>query len=140
MADLYLIAHKVRGEPAFDVGTRMDCPECKTYEYVEHMAVAESNIPGCSECDGLGYWWIIPTSGHRAYPYWWIAINDVPDLECLFKSAAPFDPRTHIPEGIPDHYTVRADPKAPKRSLLAELGLAKPQSHPAITGKVTRRI
>lgn len=54
---LYLIAHKVRGEPAFDIAQRMcegdemcqgDCglyPDCKTEPI-----------------------WIIPTSGHRAFP------------------------------------------------------------------------
>ena len=41
MSELYLIAHKVRGEPAFDIAVKM------------------------------GDWWIIPTSGHRAYPFWW---------------------------------------------------------------------
>jgi hypothetical protein len=35
----HLILHKVRGEPAFDVATQLD-----------------------------NGWWIIPTSGHRAYP------------------------------------------------------------------------
>lgn len=43
--DLYIIAHKVRGERAFDVA-----------------------IPLVTESDEI--WWIIPTSGHRAYPYW----------------------------------------------------------------------
>jgi hypothetical protein len=40
----YLIAHKVRGAPALDIAVQM------------HVA------------DEV--WWIIPTSGHRAYPYW----------------------------------------------------------------------
>jgi hypothetical protein len=42
MTDLYLILHKVRGEPAFDI--------------------AQKIIVGKEEG------WIIPTSGHRAYP------------------------------------------------------------------------
>ena len=42
MSDLYLILHKVRGEPAFDIATRLQI------------------------ADEEG--WIIPTSGHRAYP------------------------------------------------------------------------
>jgi hypothetical protein len=129
MGDLYLIAHKVRGEPAFDVAIQIPCPEC-------------DNDPGCTECDGLGYWWIIPTSGHRAYPYWSNAIHH--DTGTLWINQGSmvgvnFD-IGEMPPSLPDHYTVRADPKAPKRSLLAELGLAKPTGHPAIQGKVTRRI
>ena len=42
-SELYLIAHRVRGEPAFDIAQR-------------------SQI-------GDEEGWIIPTSGHRAYPY-----------------------------------------------------------------------
>lgn len=44
MNEPYLILHKVRGEPAFDIAER----------------VGE---------DSDGEIWIIPTSGHRAYPY-----------------------------------------------------------------------
>ena len=43
LGELYLILHKVRGEPAFDIA------EC----------IGE---------DGDGEIWIIPTSGHRCYP------------------------------------------------------------------------
>jgi hypothetical protein len=43
MTDLYLILHKVRGEPAFDIAMKI-------------MIGDEEE-------------WIIPTSGHRAYPY-----------------------------------------------------------------------
>ena len=48
MTDLYLIAHKVRGEPAFDVACRVQI----------------------GEEEG----WIIPTSGWRAYPYDYIRL------------------------------------------------------------------
>jgi len=95
MTELFLIAHKVSGEAAFDVAAKMECPICVNDIFDEH---------GCVECDQQGFWWIIPTSGHRAYPYWWIGLNDVPDLEALFESAAPFDPRKYVPEGISDHY------------------------------------
>jgi len=123
MTDPYLIAHKVRGEAAFDIACQMICPEC-------------DNDPTCSECDGLGYWWIIPTSGRRAYPYW---TQEISGLQCHhYDSVAPV--LTDMPEGLPDHYPPRIEPKSPKRSLLAELGLAKPQGHPAIVGKINRRI
>lgn len=96
MTNLYLIAHKVRGEPAFDVATKMQCPECAAQ--------------GCSECDNTGWWWIIPTSGHRAYPY--------AQTEMLMDA----DP---MPPDLPDHYPPRAEPQ---RSLIDLLGLkAKPK-------------
>jgi hypothetical protein len=63
---LYLIAHKVRGDPALDVACKMEMSD--------------------------GPWWIIPTSGHRAYPYW---------------SAPLVDTITHVPlmpNDWPDHY------------------------------------
>lgn len=90
MAELFLIAHKVRGEPAFDIADRAD-----------DMGTASDPGP----------WWIIPTSGHRAYPYWYQHLNqlgavkdDVPDL-----------PLDHVvppmPDPWPDHYEVHAAPK-----------------------------
>lgn len=94
----FLIAHKVRGEPAFDIAIKMDCPECTA---------------GCPECDGLGYWWIIPTSGHRAHPYWhrqlvlgeWPPqVNDAPDL----------DP----PPDCPDHYPIKSEASKAKLSAI----------------------
>ena len=83
----YLIAHLVRGQPALDIAIR------------------------CIEEDGWGTytdsapWWLIPTSGHRAYPYWWVNINEIPDLQLLFKSAT-YDPRYKWPEGHLDHYAL----------------------------------
>ena len=80
--ELYLIAHRVRGKPAFDIATKIDL--------------------------GGEEGWIIPTSGHRAYPlaYWnldalWIC-DDYGDKVCT-----PLDELKaliiHIDE-IPDHY------------------------------------
>ena len=65
MSELYLIAHKVRGEPAFDIAVKMEMAD------------------GC--------WWIIPTSGHRAFPYWHERIK--------FQIA-------EMPADLPDHYPV----------------------------------
>jgi hypothetical protein len=64
MSELYLIAHKVRGEPAFDIAVKMEMAD------------------GC--------WWIIPTSGHRAFPYW----------HCGF---VPLETGP-MPADLPDHY------------------------------------
>jgi hypothetical protein len=90
MSDLYLIAHKVRGEPAFDIATRIKCPECNN---------RYDRIFSCFECDCLGYWWIIPTSGHRAYPYFDVQLNEK-WMQVL----------TEMPADLPDHYQTRAEP------------------------------
>lgn len=99
MTDLYLIAHKVRGEPAFDVAQRIDCPEC--------------NAMGCNECDELGYWWVVPTSGHRAYPYWHTeligTLQSAFDEQYIIKGqpGLVYDGDAHIremPDGLQDHY------------------------------------
>lgn len=83
--NLYLILHKVRGKPAFDVAER--CEDLGT------------------ETDP-GPWWIIPTSGHRAFPciHWELS---------LLKSAdgynSPLEALAHheflgLFAQIPDHY------------------------------------
>lgn len=88
--NLYLILHKVRGQPAFDIAERCD----------------ELGTPV-----DPGPWWIIPTSGHRAYPYqsWpltnlWLNREYVPTL-------------VDIPAGFPDHYSAASyrRPKQPQR-------------------------
>ena len=80
MTEVYLIAHKVRGEAAYDVASPLEV--------------------------GQEIWWIIPTSGHRAYPYWKMPI---------------IEPCPPMPEGIPDHY--RAARPAEKSVQLDELDL-----------------
>ncbi len=127
MSDLYLIAHRVRGEPAFDVAQRMECPHCGNMGALYKLTWQHE----CEMCDGEGYWWIIPTSGHRAYPYWFQAIDDLiswvdqapyggADVHMLMDDVPP------MPEGWPDHYPCNrtADP-----SLTAVLAaLSPPQS------------
>lgn len=105
MTDLYLIAHKVRGEPAFDIAQEMTCPMCDGH----------GDIPSdltCFECDGTGRWWIIPTSGHRAYPY---------NTALLVDVASILD---GMPPSLPDHYAHKA---APSIDLATALGLTKPK-------------
>jgi len=62
----YLILHKVRGEPAFDVAEKLQI--------------------------GDEEGWIIPTSGHRAYPY---VVLDEHDASKYLGM---------IPADWPDHY------------------------------------
>lgn len=116
-SELYLVAHKVRGEPAFDIAERQPCSECRTYEYIESIAVAKSNS-GCPECDQRGFWWIVSTSGHRAYPYWSEDIN-------ALMYAAGYIVDKSMPTDLPDHYPSRTPPqtKFSGKSLLSQLGL-----------------
>ncbi len=118
MTDLFLIAHKVRGEPAFDIAERMPCPYCsvKVRDCIAPEVVyTATHVNGCPECDGDGHWWIVSTSGHRAYPYNW-ALHD-------FEILLP--PCEGMPPSLPDHYPTRqAKPeKSSGKSLLAALGL-----------------
>ena len=87
MSEPYLILHKVRGAPAFDIAERHDM---ETNEI-----------------------WIIPTSGHRAYPSWTkplseLGIVSLPDTNIGWG----YDPETGTIEGLvilpsyPDHYTI----------------------------------
>lgn len=112
--NLFLIAHKVRGEPAFDIAEQMQCPECHQHE-----------CHGCAECDFRGFWWIISTSGHRAYPYHDWKLDDV-----LVECAGDYESITYgldeMPPSLPDHYPTRSSPKSDPssgKSLLAALGL-----------------
>jgi hypothetical protein len=97
MTDLYLIAHKVRGEPAFDVAIHMECPLCAGHGH---------DLDGyCHECDGARHWWIISTSGHRAFPYWSIPLIKayVLDQEAAYWNCVLKMP-PEMPEGLRDHY------------------------------------
>ena len=81
----YLIAHKVRGELAFDIAIRVRALEL----------------------------WIIPSTGHRAYPFWWIELDE------LAYPGTP--PPTEAPADLRDFYTAfdeykrkpKPAPKAP---------------------------
>ena len=83
-AYLYLIAHKVRGEPAFDIATR---------EIIDNEEV-----------------WIIPTSGHRAYPYAHWDLDDLADVSD-YPHQRPADARDAMPDYCPDHYDFDEAPK-----------------------------
>lgn len=149
VTDLYLIAHKVRSEAAFDIACQIQCPECQggsIIHSVNNYTNGTDTVISCQECDGEGYWWIIPTSGHRAYPYWSKPLSDAKfncDSTCLTYEGFAWEDVTDVgqmPPDLPDHYTTRAAGPTPKRNLLAELGLSKPVGHPAIVGKLNRRI
>ena len=100
MTELFLIAHKVRGEPAFDIAERM---------------------PELDEGDELA--WIIPTSGHRAHPFWHIEMSAL-----MVESLYPVLPAPEMPIDIPDHYPTAAEPRGAATAghgLLARLGMLR---------------
>lgn len=80
---LYLIAHKVSGQPAFDVAIQLE---------------------GVND-DG-DIIWIIPTSGHRAYPFHAEPLEK--DLDRYVEA---------MPHNLPDHYPTSASPDKPKLNL-----------------------
>jgi len=92
MNDLYLILHKVRGEPAFDV--------------------AQKIVIGGEEG------WIIPTSGHRAYPSQWFELGII----------LPMFQGYEIDPNLPDHYDVKRDETPMIDQMRAALGFkSKPK-------------
>lgn len=77
--ELYLIAHVVRGEPAFDIAIKLQI--------------------------GDEEGWIIPTSGHRAYPYFKVSLEDAcENLADLSKTATGTFQPPPCPPDWPDHY------------------------------------
>lgn len=109
LPELYLIAHKVRGEPAFDIAHRLQI--------------------------GDEEGWIIPTSGHRAYPYevWYFNDLRIPSFdgeELEFPYKVEFG-RAFV--DLPDHYPTRAS--APTIPLFDRLGFKRTEPP-----KVARRI
>lgn len=130
MTDLYLIAHKVRGEPAFDIARRMRCPICQGvggYNVPDFETGEATDYDGasCDECDGLGYWWISPTWGFRCHPYWSTALATGPD-SILFpegNSEGIID-YPQIPPDWPDLFPNKSSKTSKIDSnLLRELGL-----------------
>lgn len=100
MSEPYLILHKVRGGPAFDVAERLELPAGPDSLVGEDI-------------------WIIPTSGHRAYPSWSKSLSELgivtlPDT----NTAWGYNSNTGTVQGLipypydePDHYACNDDLK-----------------------------
>lgn len=129
MSEPFLILHKVRGEPAFDIAEKMDCPKCVAW-YNSDSRYDFS----CDECNDERCFWIIPTSGHRAHPAWHKSLEDIgvallPDGNWCWgfddfgtcKGLIPF-----LPDGLPDHYPSRATPTINLQSVIAALASTEP--------------
>ena len=99
----FLILHKVRGEPAFDIA-------------IKHLV-------GGPEIEE---WWIIPTSGHRAYPWRSFPLTSLEgDVGQGFFEAITWE----MPPTLPDHYpasSVGIPDDGKGTDLLRSLGLLKP--------------
>lgn len=99
----YLILHKVRGQPAFDIA------EPFTTEDGEEM-------------------WIVSTSGHRAYPYWTQELDSL-GLDLSYPGEPDFKPIgaliPPLPDPWPDHYPCndRSTIATAALSLLQSIGL-----------------
>lgn len=134
-AELYLVAHRVRGEPAFDIAQQISCSICGGAGK-DTIADSIEEIE-CIECDAIGFWWIIPTSGHRAYPYHYWPWDE---LACDSRiSEHEFDPIPiqlgTMPPDLQDHYHLN-QPAAPNQpSLLSRLNL-KPTPQPPIVRRI----
>lgn len=100
----FLILHKVRGAPAFDIATRCD----------------DMGTPS-----DLGPWWIIPTSGHRAYPWRWWDLEDLRDVSDINQSdnshSCPMHVVYALPEGWPDHYHCNDRPSRTATRIVGDL-------------------
>lgn len=108
----YLIAHKVRGQPAFDVAIQMEM--------------------------GDEVWWIIPTSGHRAYPimHWDLSLlTQYQGTPSILDEAGPLEFHPDW-DSLPDHYWQPGQtsdlhiPDNAGAGLLAALGVVRPQAMP----------
>lgn len=100
--ELYLIAHKVRGELAWDVAHKLQI--------------------------GDEEGWLIPTSGHRAYPLTHWKLDDLVDVDDYpHKYPAQYDPKEPMWGAVPDHYETTADKgRGVMSGLTALLGIRKP--------------
>lgn len=116
MSDPYLILHKVRGKPAFDIAIKIQCLLCNS---------AGCENTSCDECKDEGFWWICPTFGARAYPYKTWKVSDLGTCDELdyympWKALS----ESALPEGWPDYYACNDRPvRVAKPSLLVQLGL-----------------
>lgn len=97
----YLILHKVRGEPAFDIAIQLKI----------------------GDEDG----WIIPTSGHRAYPQSTWRLMELGNLQADTDRIC----KDWLADW-PDHYGIIPEPSRPKINLLKLIGCERPP--------ITRRV
>jgi len=93
-------------------------------------------------------WWILPSTGHRAYPFW-----DYPLCELgYFLSSDDFvfvtDRAKPMPKDLQDFWSITVAPSAIERkaernsglNLLQSIGITVERKHHALSGELKRRI
>ena len=129
MKNLYLILHKVRGEPAFDIAQRYCLGSCAN----PNCGLRRGDKCLAHEED----WWIIPTSGHSAYPIDYWLIEDLADVSD-HPHDTPADQINYdeidekVFAEVQDHYQliheqkpIREGTKMITQALLQRIGLMK---------------
>src|SRR5258707_1268807 len=87
----------------------MECPFCQSYESVTgQWCEAEREQEDCFDCEALGYWWVIPTAGHRAFPWWSANLEDIDDQYELTFNETKLEGPGPMPPSWPDHYKTDA--------------------------------
>jgi hypothetical protein len=144
VSEPYLILHKVRGLPAFDVAEQMPCAVCHAVQETVDFTVPDTE--DCEECSSSGFWWIIPTSGHRAYPYHhlvaeeaaialnelrqdgtdWLITGEWADWVARVMIAPNPDWPDHYPHSTSSYPHSTSSKPFSVRNLLTALGLTKP--------------
>ena len=115
MSEPFLILHKVRGSPAFDIATRCD-----------DMGTPSDPSP----------WWIIPTSGHRAYPWFTAPLNQLVDM---YYIDGDVEKPMAIPDNWPDHYQAsqaRSRLATAASDILSLMGIGKPKPQEPVKRRV----
>lgn len=111
MTDLFLIAHRVRGLPAFDIAIQQTCAICEGQCGGEYVS--------CDECGDDGYWWIVKTSGHRARPYCCCVLEELDFL----SGKHPDEYLGVMPSDWPDHYACNDRHRSAPSSLSTLLNI-----------------
>lgn len=97
----YLIAHKCRGELSIDVAVQLE-------------GVGTDSDPGP--------WWILKTTGSRAYPFWAMTLDGVYVFNKTTQGFEPFmNAVPEVPDGHPDHFAVNDRPFAAPRKKITDL-------------------
>lgn len=98
MSDLYLIAHLVRGAPAFDIASQIE-----------------------TDSETI---WIIPTSGHRAWPYWQMSLAELQPQGSYYYNGV-LDMSADPPPDHPDHYSTPTTKGGLLTNLASALGFKR---------------
>lgn len=127
MFEPYLILHKVRGEPAFDIAELL-CGGNGDEPCQPNCGLWDGEICECKAAD----WWIIPTSGHRAYPAHVWKLDAIDKGELIRIIGYLYDPGKVTAEtpwpSWPDHYAAsasRAKLAAAAGDILSLMGINK---------------